>query len=117
VFYQKALFFYSEALDYEARRVENIVDAGMLGPDTDKNYGYDGVIYLSALLEYKYGQKKDMGLHLKKLSAQKNAIARLFGLGRASKNKPGPLLENARALYDSITKELRDASMPDFDDD
>jgi uncharacterized protein (DUF2225 family) len=116
-FYQKALFLYQQALDYEMARVENISTAGNLGPDVDKNYGYDGVIYLCGMLEFKYGQKEDMDMHLKKLDSSKRSIARLFGLGKSSKSKPGPLLELARGLYDSISKLLQEANMPDIDDD
>ena len=47
-------------------------------------------------------------MRLKKLSESKTAIARIFGLGKSSKNKPGPLLEHARNLYDELTKELKD---------
>ena len=68
----------------------------------------NGVVYLSGLLEYKYGQTDDIQLRLKKLSESKTAIARIFGLGKSSKNKPGPLLEHARELYDNLTKELKD---------
>jgi uncharacterized protein (DUF2225 family) len=116
-FYNKALFLYQEALEYEQARKENFTNMGMLGPDVDKNYGYDGVIYLCGLLEYKYGQTENMGLRLKKLDASKRAIARLFGLGKSSKSKPGPLLELARTLYDALSKTLQDANMPDLDDD
>jgi uncharacterized protein (DUF2225 family) len=79
-----------------------------MGPDMDKNYGWDGVIYLCGLLEYKYCQREDTQLRLKKLSESKTAIARIFGLGKSSKNKPGPLLEHARELYDNLSKELKD---------
>ena len=44
----------------------------------NKNYGYDGVIYLSCLLEYKYGQQKDINARLKKLETCKHSIARIF---------------------------------------
>ncbi|GMO46899.1 MAG: DUF2225 domain-containing protein [Treponemataceae bacterium] len=116
-FYQKAAFLYGEALEYETNQAENIANAGNLGPDIDKNYGYDGVIYLCGLLEYKYGQQEDMELRLKKLDNSKRAIARLFGLGKMSKTKPGPLLEHARVLYENIGKTLHEANMPDIDDD
>jgi uncharacterized protein (DUF2225 family) len=56
-------------------------------------------------------------MHLKKLDSSKRSIARLFGLGKSSKSKPGPLLELARGLYDSISKLLQEANMPDIDDD
>lgn len=108
VFYRKALFFYQQAVINETARTEKSSTLGNMGPDMDKNYGWDGVIYLCGLLEYKYGQTEDIQLRLKKLSESKTAIARIFGLGKSSKNKPGPLLENARELYDNLAKELND---------
>ena len=54
---------------------------------------------------------------MKKLDEHKRAIARIFGLGKSTKEKPGPLLEHSRNLYDSLTKELKDASEIDFLDD
>ncbi len=117
VFYKKALFFYQESLVKEMAHEEDIAGIGNFGPDIDKNYGYDGVIYLCGLLEYKYGQQEDISLRLKKLEEYKRAIARVFGLGKSSKNKPGPLLEHSRNLYDTITALLRDANVIDLDDD
>jgi len=89
-------------------RVEKSSTLVNCGPDMDKNYGWDGVIYLCALLEYKYGQTNDQQLRLKKLSQAKTAIARIFGLGKSSKAKPGPLLEKSRDLYDKLSAEVRD---------
>ncbi len=117
VFYRKAMFFYQQSLEYETSRVESIAGVSHFGPDIDKNYGYDGVVYLSGLLEFKYGQTEDVNLRLKKLDENKRAIARIFGLGKSSKAKPGPLLEHSRNLYDNLTKELKDASDIDLDDD
>lgn len=108
VFYSKALFFYQQAVVNETDRVEKSSTLANMGPDMDKNYGWDGVIYLCGLLEYKYGQQEDIQLRLKKLSESKTAIARIFGLGKSSKNKPGPLLEHARNLYDNLTKLVND---------
>lgn len=117
VFYRKAMFFYQQALEYETSRTESIAGIANFGPDIDKNYGYDGVVYLCGLLEYKYGQKEDKNLRLKKLDEYKRAIARIFGLGKSSKAKPGPLLEHSRNLYDNLNKELKDASYIDLSDD
>lgn len=108
MFYSKALFFYQQAVINETSRVEASSSLNNMGPDMDKNYGWDGVIYLCGLLEYRYGQKDDIQLRLKKLSESKTAIARIFGLGKSSKNKPGPLLEHARNLYDDISKLVSD---------
>ncbi|WP_407425478.1 DUF2225 domain-containing protein [Treponema sp.] len=117
VFYKKSAFFYEQTLLNETGGIETITAVNNFGPDMDKNYGYDGVIYLTGLLEYKYGQTEDMPLRYKKLDADKRAIARIFGLGKSSKAKPGPLLENARNLYDKITDLLKEANTIDFDDD
>ncbi len=117
VFYRKALFFYEQTLINETSRIESIESVSNFGPDVDKNYGYDGVIYLTGLLEYKYGQHENVELRLKKLETAKKAIARIFGLGRASKEKPGPLLEVAKNLYDCIAKELSSNNLFDVDDD
>ena len=106
--YRKALFFYQQGIQCETDRTEKSSTLANFGPDMDKNYGWDGVIYLSGLLEYTYGQKEDLQLRLKKLSESKTAIARIFGLGKSSKSKPGPLLEKARELYDQLSKELND---------
>ena len=108
VFYSKALFFYQQAVINESARTEKSSTLPNMGPDMDKNYGWDGVIYLCGLLEYKYGQQDDIQLRMKKLSESKTAIARIFGLGKSSKNKPGPLLEHARNLYDNLSKILSD---------
>ena len=110
VFVRKAVFFYQQAVINESARVEQSSSISNFGPDIDKNYGWDGVIYLCGQLEYKYGQKEDHELRLKKLNEYKIAIARIFGLGKSSKNKPGPLLENSRTLYDNMTKELEDST-------
>ncbi len=116
-FYLKSMFFYQQSLELEQARVEDITAIGHFGPDIDKNYGYDGVIYLCGFLEYKYGQRSNMTERLKRIDEYKRAIARGFGLGKSSKNKPGPLLEHSRALYDLMTKELQDANMLTDDDD
>ncbi len=111
VFYRKAQFFYEQTLINETQRIETIAKITNFGPDIDKNYGYDGVIYLNSLLEYKYGQTDDMQMRYKKLDADKRSIARIFGLGKSSKSKPGPLLEKSRDLYDKLTSTLNEANI------
>ena len=65
-------------------------------------------MYLSALLEYKYGQKTNAELRVKRMKAQKFTLAKMFGLGKSSRAKPGPLLEAARSLYDILKTELQE---------
>ena len=92
----------------ESTGEEIIAGLKSFGPDVDKNYGYDGIMYLAALLEYKYGQKLDMEMRLKRLDSHKFSLAKMFGLGKSSKNKPGPILEAARNLYDLLKIELKE---------
>lgn len=105
LFYRKALFFYRRAIELETSGKEMIANLKSFGPDLDKNYGYDGVLYIAALLEEKYGSRVDPAKRKELLTYHRRALAKMFGLGKSSKNKPGPLLENARALYDRLVEQ------------
>ena len=83
----------------------------ILGPDIDKDYGYDGVLYLNGLLDLLYGPKEDKEKRIKNLTTAKRYVAKIFGMGRASKKKPSALLDQARELYESINKELEQAGV------
>ncbi|MDR2393471.1 MAG: DUF2225 domain-containing protein [Treponema sp.] len=108
LFKKKAQFFYAEAVDREQNGTEPLSGIKNFGPDTDKNYGYDGMLYLSALLKFKYGSRESPKWRKTYLGESKRIIARIFGLGKSSKNKPGPLLEHARNIYNAISKELNE---------
>ena len=112
--YRKASFFYRHAVELETSGKEMIASLKSFGPDLDKNYGYDGVLYLSALLELKYGPRGDPAKRTEILTFHRRSLAKMFGLGRSTKSKPGPLLEHARAIYDRIVDELEvDGDDPD----
>ncbi len=106
IFYRKARYFYSLALEYEQKGVQTITNCANLGPDLDKNYGYDGVVYLNGYLEYHFGPRKNEERRKEMLTKSKRSVARIFGMGKANKNRPLPLLENARELYNMIAKTL-----------
>ncbi len=106
VFYRKARYYYSRAVEGEQDGTQPLSGARTLGPDIDKNYGYDGVLYLSGLLEFEYGPRSDEEQRMNALQRAKRTVARIFGMGKASKNKPAAILDNAREVYDSIKKEL-----------
>ncbi|MFO7849510.1 MAG: DUF2225 domain-containing protein [Spirochaetia bacterium] len=108
VYYHKAWYFYMLALEYEENGKEGIIEGGHLGPDTDQNYGYDGVLYISAYLEFHHGPKDDPERRLKSLQRAKTTLGRLFGHGKASKNKPSTLLERAKDLHAAINKQLKE---------
>ena len=106
VLYGKARFLYRLAVELEQKGKEQLTTVKWLGPDTDKNYGFEGVLYLSAVLELKYGPREDEAKRIELLDANKRTIAKMFGMGRKSKSKPGPLVDKVRDLYESLKKEL-----------
>jgi uncharacterized protein (DUF2225 family) len=108
MFKRKAQYFYNEAVLKETSGKETLSGIKNFGPDTDKNYAYEGALYLSGLLQFKYGSRANQEARAEALGAAKRTIAKIFGLGKLSKSKPGPLLEHGRALYDSINKELNE---------
>ncbi len=114
--YRKANFFYRRAIELESTGKEMIASLKSFGPDLDKNYGYDGVLYLSALLELKYGPRNDMARRVEILAYHRRSLAKMFGLGKSSKSKPGPLLELARSLYDRLVAELEGSGVDDIDE-
>ena len=111
LFKKKAQYLYNEAIRREQSGRETLSALKIFGPDTDKNYGYEGALYLSALLRYKYGFLDNHRLRAHSLDEAKRTIARIFGIGKSSKAKPGPLLEHARNLYENISKELNETDV------
>jgi uncharacterized protein (DUF2225 family) len=111
LFKKKAMFLYDEAIRREQSGMESLSGLKIFGPDTDKNYAYEGALYLSALLKFKYAFHDNPGLRKPALDEAKRTIARIFGIGKSSKAKPGPLLEHARGLYEKISKELNEADV------
>jgi hypothetical protein len=106
LFYRKARFLYKLAVECEQKGTERLSTVKWLGPDTDKSYGFEGVLYVAGILELKHGPREDAAKREESLLAAKRAVARMFGLGRSSKSKPGPLLDKARNLYDMLKAEL-----------
>ena len=115
VFYGKARFLYKLAAENDQKGKESLTSVKWLGPDTDKNYGYEGVLYLLAVLELKYGPAEDEAKRTELLTEAKRTVAKMFGLGKRTKAKPGPLVDKVRDLYDSLKAELKQDD--DEDDD
>lgn len=107
LFYRKARYLYRLAVELEQKGTERLSQVKWLGPDTDKSYGFEGVLYVSSILELNYGPKGNAEHRVNALLDGKRAIAKMFGLGRSTKNKPGPLLDKARDLYDLLKNELQ----------
>jgi uncharacterized protein (DUF2225 family) len=64
------------------------------------------MLYICAYLRYTFGPAHSPEERKASLEDARRTIAKLFGMGKASKDKPGAFLEHARALYDTINKHL-----------
>jgi len=106
LFRKKSQYLYNEALAREQNGKETLSGMKIFGPDTDKNYSYEGMLYICAYLRYKYGPSKNEAERTSSLEDARRTIAKLFGMGKASKDKPGAFLEHARTIYDAINQEL-----------
>ena len=105
LFYRKARFYYLQAISKEQTGKETMSAATHLGPDLDKNYGYDGVLYLAGLLEYRYGPVQGKENRIEKLDQAKKIIAKVHGMGRASKSRPSLILDKSKDLYSLLSEE------------
>jgi uncharacterized protein (DUF2225 family) len=106
LFRKKAEYLYNEALAREQNGKETLSGMKIFGPDTDKNYAYEGMLYMCAYLRYNFGPAHDEAERKASLEDARRTIAKLFGMGKASKDKPGAFLEHARKLYDTINQKL-----------
>jgi len=106
-FYRKANFYYRLALERESAGQEPFDEKLAFGPDLDKNYGYYGVIYLAAYLEYKYGPTGDTARRVASLQYSRRTMAKIFGAGKFSKNKPAAILDSAKDVYETMGVELQ----------
>ncbi len=109
ILYRKAAYFYSRAIELNDTAEQGLTNKAIInyGPDVDHNFGLDGAVYLAGMLHFKYGQRSDMGLRIKRLQEAKVMIARLVGIGRASQSKPTVILNHSRDLYSQIKKEIK----------
>ena len=105
LFRKKAQYFYNEALEREQKQIETMSSMKSFGPDIDKNYSYEGMLYIYAYLCFKYGPAEAEDRRAT-LETARRTIAKLFGMGKKSKDKPGAFLDLARKVYNAINEEL-----------
>ncbi len=106
LFYRKARFYYLRTIDMEQTGREALAGGLFFGPDLDKNYGYDGLIYLAAYLDFKYGGDDNAEKRAESLEYAKRMIARVFGMGKKSKQRPSALLDQSKSIYALIGEEI-----------
>ena len=107
IFYRKAQFYYRLALERETAGQEAFDAALAFGPDLDKNYGYYGVIYLAAYLDYQYNPTSDQERRVASLQYDRRMMAKIFGVGKSSKNRPSTILDKAKEVYEAMGEEIQ----------
>jgi len=106
IMYRKSMFYYESSIVLAQTGGERIDAVKNFGPDLDKNYGYQGMLYIYSLLQYKYGaigEKREM---VAKLREAKRTISKVFGSGKSSKAKPSYILERSKELYEKLTEKI-----------
>ena len=106
IWYHKSRFFYGLTVDREQTGEESMNASMNFGPDSDNNFGFDGVMYLTGYLEYHYGSQANPEIREKSLSSARRAIARLVGMGKSSKSKPSAIIEKAKDLHKLLGEEV-----------
>ncbi|HNR90185.1 MAG TPA: DUF2225 domain-containing protein [Spirochaetota bacterium] len=117
-FYKKSYAYYMQAIDLAQTGGETLEAAGHIGPDTDKNWSYEGLLYMCAILTVKVGaQEPDLAKRLESFEKTKRFLSRLFGVGKSSKSKPGALIDMTRDLYERMNAMIEEwnqqAGQPD----
>ncbi|WKC90427.1 DUF2225 domain-containing protein [Borreliella carolinensis] len=107
IFYHKAAYLYKLVIEKDKDNSEPVSASTIFGPDTDKNYGYDSVLYLSGLLEYFYGNKDNKEYRYKQLNDIKTTLSKIAGMGKFSKEKPSILIDKIKEVYFKISKEMK----------
>ena len=104
--YRKAAGFYEKTIAYAQTGEERIEGVKHFGPDLDKNYGFQGILFIASLLLFRYAQSSDTTERVQKLENAKRTISKIFGSGRSSKSKPSQILDLSKDLYEMIGTEI-----------
>jgi uncharacterized protein len=106
-FYKKAYIYYTKVVELIQNGLEPSDKAGNMGPDTDKNWGYEGILYMTAVLTLKVGSREpDINKRIAQYELCKSYLSRLFGMGKADKSRPGELLDRTRDMFEKINTSL-----------
>ncbi len=105
--YKKAIGYYDRSIKFGPTGEEGIDAIKTFGPDLDKNYGYQGFLFIASLLMFKYGEQRDKEDRIAKLQNAKRVVSRVFGSGKSSKNMPAFILDNAKDLYEKIGDQVK----------
>lgn len=107
--YMKAVQYYSPTLEIMSNgREPHEQFINLLGPDTDNNWGFDGVVYLNGYLTRKYldvlAESPQERLDL--LEKSRRYLGKLYGMGKASKSKPSVIIDLSKELYEEMSTQI-----------
>lgn len=103
----KATEYYSLAIEYMQDGKEQNDKVKSYGPDIDNNYGFEGMLYMGALLAMSCSKFiPDPNVRAKTLSQASKKISRVFGSGKTSRSKPSAILEKIKDLHKEIKAQL-----------
>lgn len=106
VFYRKARYFYRLAWERDDSREEVLPADFSLGPDSDENYGVDGVRYLASYLEFRWGNNQNIDIRRKNLERIREQLSYFFSTGN-NRKAASAILTNARNLHAAAGEELK----------
>ncbi len=109
-YYLRAVDYYSKTLEYMQTGKEPVESVFyLLGPDTDHNWGYEGILYLNSYLLRKkvHLSTKSKVEKIKELGMAKKYLSKIYGTGKSNKGKPGPIIDMAKDLFNDLTDTLK----------
>jgi len=106
ILYRKAMSYYEKTVHIAQIGAERIDSVKNFGPDLDKNYGFQGLLFISTLLMYKYGDEENTEERIAKLEGAKRIISKVFGSGKSSKSKPSFILDASKDLYEKLNEKI-----------
>ncbi len=112
--YYQAYINYDLCLELQLKNKEPFDGFVWMGPDIDTNFGYDGLLYIIALLTHKHLHLHTQEEQIVKLGGIKKVLSKIFGNGKAAKNKPAILVTNAKESYtkaNTLLKQLADKGL------
>lgn len=108
MFYRKAMRYYDLVVSYAQSGQERIDAVKHYGPDLDKNFGFEGVLFISSLLAYKYGDQGTREERIARLEKAKRTASKVFGSGKSSKSKPSSIIDLSRDMFERLNARIEE---------
>lgn len=106
--YRQALINYENALERQMKNIEPFDGFVWMGPDVDTNFGYDGMLYITAVLTLKNLDLFSREEQIYKIGRTKIILSKIFGIGKSNKEKPKALVSQSKNLYMTANNILKE---------